>query len=159
VLSRRLLVGLALWAGTACAQTLVVKGDIATPLTLKAEDLSAMPREKVSIPDPDGTPVEYEGVALSEILKRAGAPLGPQLRGPALTTYVLAHGKDGYEIVFTLAEVDASFANEKIVVVDQRAGKPLAENQGPFRIVCPGDKTGSRSVRMLDSLEIVRLKK
>jgi hypothetical protein len=64
----------------------VVKGDIATPLTMKAEDLASMPREKVSVEEQDGTKVEYEGVPLREILKRAGAPLGNQLRGKALAS-------------------------------------------------------------------------
>lgn len=118
-----------------------------------------MPREKVSIPDQDGTNVEYEGVPLREILKRAGAPIGNQLRGKALASYVLARATDGYEVLFALAEVDAAFANEKIVVADTRDGKPLFGYQGPFRLVCPGDKAGARSVRMLESLEVVRLQK
>lgn len=146
-------------AGLAGAQTLAVTGDITAPLKLKAEDLAAMPREKVTIPDQDGTKVEYEGVALREILKKAGAPLGSQLRGSALTTYVVAKATDGYEVVFTLGEIDASFGNEKIVIADKRDGKPLFEYQGPFRLVCPDDKAGARSVRMLETLEVVRLKK
>ncbi|MGA2715997.1 MAG: molybdopterin-dependent oxidoreductase [Bryobacteraceae bacterium] len=139
--------------------TLVVNGDIATPLTLKAEDLAAMPREKASIPEQDGTEVEYEGVPLREVLKRAGAPLGGQLRGKALASYLLAKAHDGYQVVFTLAEIDAQFANEQIIVADKRDGKPLFGYQGPFRLVCPHDKAGARSVRMLETLEIVRLQK
>ena len=146
-------------AGAQSTASLAVTGDIATPLKLHAEDLAAMPREKVIIPDQDGTKVEYEGVALLEILKKAGAPLGSQLRGSALTTYVLAKATDGYQVVFTLGEIDAAFGNEKVVVADKRDGKPLFEYQGPFRLVCPGDKAGARSVRMLETLEIVRLKK
>jgi hypothetical protein len=159
----------AVWAGPMRAQTpagsaaatgtLIVRGDIPTPLTLKASDLAAMPRAKAMIPDQDGTQVEYEGVLLSEVLKKAGAPLGNQLRGDALASYVLASAHDGYRVVFTLAEADATFANEKILIADQRDGKPLFEYQGPFRLVCPGDKAGARSVRMLETLEIVRLKK
>ena len=162
---RRGLIVAAVCAGLVCAQTsaapavLVVKGDVANQLTLTAADLTAMPRSKAMIPDPDGTEVEYEGVALADILKRAGAPSGNQLRGDALASYVLASAHDGYRVVFTLAEVDASFANEKILIADQRDGKSLFEYQGPFRLVCPGDKAGARSVRMLETLEIVRLKK
>jgi hypothetical protein len=146
-------------AGAQSTASLAVTGDIAAPLTLRAEDLAAMPREKVMIPDQDGTKVEYEGVALREILKKAGAPLGNQLRGNALTTYVVAKASDGYQVVFALGEIDAAFGNEKIVVADKRDGKPLFEYQGPFRLVCPDDKAGARSVRMLETLEVVRLKK
>jgi DMSO/TMAO reductase YedYZ molybdopterin-dependent catalytic subunit len=162
----RALIPAAIWIGfvfgqappPAAPSTIAVTGDIATPLTLKAEDLAAMPREKASVPEQDGTEVEYEGVTLREILKRAGAPVG-KLRGKSLTTYILARAHDGYQVVFTLAELDAEFANEQILVADKRDGKALFGYQGPFRLVCPHDKAGARSVRMLETLEIVRLQK
>jgi DMSO/TMAO reductase YedYZ molybdopterin-dependent catalytic subunit len=165
MLRRILLYQLTAWAlaGAAWAQTpqttLTVTGDVAAPLTLKAEDLAAMPREKVSVSEEDGTKVEYEGVPLREILKKAGAPLGGQLRGKALASYVLAKAQDGYEVVFAIAEFDPAFANEQILVADKRDGKPLFEYQGPFRIVIPNDKAGARSVRMLTTLQVVRLAK
>jgi len=146
-------------AQTPAPATLTVSGDVTTPLTLKAEDLAKMPHEKATVPEQDGTTVEYEGVPLVEILKRAGAPTGNQLRGKALASYILAKAHDGYEVVFTLAEVDAAFANEKILVADKRDGKPLFGYQGPLRLTCPGDKAGARSVRMLESIEVVRLLK
>ena len=138
---------------------IVIRGDISTPLTLTAEDLAAMPRETVSVPDQDGTKVNYEGVPLREILKRAGAPLGKDLRGKALTTYVLAKAHDGYQVVFSLGELDSAFGNEPVIVADKRDGKPLFGYQGPFRLVCPNDHAGARSVRMLETLELVRLAK
>lgn len=138
---------------------LSVAGDLSSPLKLKADDLANMPRETVSVQEEDGTKVQYEGVPLRELLLRAGAPLGKQLRGKALATYVLAKAQDGYQVVFGLAEVDSSFANETILVADKRDGKPLFGYQGPFRLVCPNDKAGARSVRMLESLEVVRLRK
>jgi len=139
--------------------TLTVTGDVPAPLVLKAEDLANMPRETVSIPDQDGTKVAYEGVLLREVLKRAGAPMDKDLRGKALASYVLAKAHDGYQVVFTLAEVAPEFANEPILVADKRDGKPLFGYQGPFRLVCPNDKAGARSVRMLETLELVRLQK
>lgn len=151
----------AICAALAWAQTpaIAVSGDIATALTLKADDLAKMPRETATIPDPRGNKVVYEGVSLREILKQAGAPMGKDLRGKVLTTYILAKARDGYEVMFTLGEIDADFGNESILVADKRDGKPLEGNQGPFRLVCPNDKEGARSVRMLESLEVVRLKK
>jgi hypothetical protein len=138
---------------------ITVTGDVPSRLVLKSDDLAKMPREKATIPDQDGTQVEYEGVLLREILKRAGAPSGKDLRGKALTSYILAKASDGYQVVFTLAEVAAEFANEPILVADMRNGKALFGYQGPFRLVCPNDKAGARSVRMLETLEVVRLQK
>ncbi len=146
-------------AQSANSDTISVTGSVATPLTLKAEELATMPREKAEVPEQSGSVSIYEGVLLREILKRAGATLGSQLRGKALTTYVLAKGHDGYAVVLSLAEVDEAFANEKIIVADRRDGKPLPGNQGPFRLVFVGDKAGSRSVRMLELLEVVQLLK
>jgi DMSO/TMAO reductase YedYZ molybdopterin-dependent catalytic subunit len=141
------------------APTLTVTGDIPSQLVLKAEDLAKMPRETASVPDQDGTNVQYEGVPLREILKRAGAPMDKDLRGKALASYVVAKAHDGYAVVFTLAEVAPEFANEHILVADKRDGKPLFGYQGPLRLVIPNDKAGARSVRMLETLEFVRLLK
>ena len=144
---------------TAAPPQLAVRGDVSRPLILKADDLAGMPRETVSVPDQDGTKVAYEGVPLREVLKRAGIPLGTELRGKALASYVLAKAHDGYEVVFSLGEIDTSFGNEAILIADKRDGKPLFGYQGPFRLVCPNDKAGARSVRRLETLEFVRLQK
>jgi DMSO/TMAO reductase YedYZ molybdopterin-dependent catalytic subunit len=138
---------------------ITISGDVGTPLTLSVEDLAKMPHEKVSIPDQDGTKVEYEGVPLRDILAKAGVPMGEKLRGKALASYVLAKAQDGYQVVFALGELDPAFGNEKILVADKRDGKPLFGFQGPLRLVCPDDKAGARSVRMLESLEVVQLQK
>jgi DMSO/TMAO reductase YedYZ molybdopterin-dependent catalytic subunit len=138
---------------------LAVQGDIPTPLSLTADDLAKMPRETASVPAPDGTKIVYEGVTLLEVLQKAGAPSGKQLRGKALASYVLAEAHDGYQVTFTLGELDPQFGGESILVADKRDGKPLPDKQGPFRLVCPNDKEGARSVRMLQTLEVVRLAK
>jgi hypothetical protein len=141
------------------AAVLAIQGDIASPLSLTADDLAKMPRQTVSLPAPDGTKIVYEGVTLLAVLQKAGAPFGKQLRGKVLSTYVLAKAADGYQVVFTLGELDPDFGNESILVADKRDGKPLPDKQGPFRLVCPNDKEGARSVRMLETLEVVRLVK
>jgi hypothetical protein len=160
----RLLLALASLAGLVFGQTppaavLAVQGDIATPLSLTADDLAKMPRETASVPAPDGTKIVYEGVTLLAVLQKAGAPFGKQLRGKVLSSYVLAKAMDGYQVIFTLGELDPDFGNETILVADKRDGKPMGDKQGPFRLVCPNDHEGARSVRMLQTLEIVRLAK
>lgn len=139
--------------------TLTISGDIPAPLVLTAADLAKMPRETASVEDRDGTEIKYEGVLLRDVLKRAGAPLGKDLRGKALASYVLVKATDGYEVVFTLGEIDTDFGNTPILVADKRDGKSLFGYQGPFRLVCPKDKAGARSVRMLQTLHLVKLEK
>jgi hypothetical protein len=72
---------------------------------------------------------------------------------------VLAKAHDGYQVVFSLGELDTAFGNQSIVVADRRDDKPLFAYQGPLRLVCPNDKAGARSVRMLETIEYVRLQK
>ncbi len=136
-----------------------VTGDVVTPLSLSAADLKAMPRTKVSVKDENGVTITYEGALVSEILKKAGAPLGGDLRGTALTTYVVASATDGYAVVFSLAELDPAMTNSEIIVADMVNGKPLAASQGPWRIATPKDTRPSRAVRQLERIEVVRLKK
>lgn len=141
------------------ATALTIQGAIPETVILKSDDLAQMPRLTESVADHDGRKVSYEGVSLQEILKRARVPFGKELRGKALVTYVLAKAHDGYQVVFSLGELDGALGNETILVADKRDGKPLSGNLGPLRLVCPNDEAGARSVRMLETLEIVRLQK
>jgi len=139
---------------------LTIAGDVTNPLTLTTADLAKMPRTSVTV-KAEGNDEEttYEGVLLYEILKQAGAPLGKQLMGKALASYVLAEAHDGYQVVYALAEFDPSFTDNKIIVADTVNGKPLFQYQGPFRIVMPQEKKGARSIRMLEKITVVRLRK
>jgi DMSO/TMAO reductase YedYZ molybdopterin-dependent catalytic subunit len=138
--------------------TLSVAGDVARPLTLTPAELKAMPRTTVTIVD-QGRDVKYTGVLVGDVLARAGASLGREMSGPALSTYVLASAKDGYQVVFSLAELDPAFTTNDIIIADTVDGQPLFDYQGPLRLVAPHDKRGARSVRMLQRLDVVRLRK
>jgi DMSO/TMAO reductase YedYZ molybdopterin-dependent catalytic subunit len=140
------------------AQNLTIAGDVAKPLTLTKADLAAMPRTSATFND-EGAETKYEGVLLYDILKQAGAPLDKQLMGKALATYLLAEARDGYQVVYALADIDPNFGANKILVADTVNGKPLFDYQGPFRLVVPGDKKGARSIRMLEKISVVRLRK
>jgi DMSO/TMAO reductase YedYZ molybdopterin-dependent catalytic subunit len=142
------------FARGASAPLLEVGGDTHTPLALGAADLAALPRAKVSVGDEHGTRVVYEGVPAREILQRAGAPLGKQLRGPNMTMCVVAGGSDGYQVVFALAEFDAGFADQVILVADHRDGQPLNSREGPLRLIVPSDKRPARWVRALTTLRL-----
>ena len=152
-----ILVVLALGAQASADAALVVAGG-ATPVTVTPADLKTMPRAAVTVSE-EGRDVKYEGVLVAELLKRAGAPLGRDLTGAAVATYVVASAKDGYRSVFALAELDPEFTPNDIIVADTVDGKPLFDYQGPLRLVAPHDKRGARSVRMLQKIDVVRLPK
>lgn len=133
---------------------LVVKGAVKQELHLTAADLKAMPRTKLTAKDHDGAAHEYEGVALQSLLAKAGAPQTGEMRGKNMTLVVVAEASDGYGAVFSLAELDADFSGAQVLVADTADGKPLAAQQGPLRLVVPGDKRPARWVRMLKTIVV-----
>ena len=136
------------------APTLRVSGPAGQSMVLSEQDLDAMPRETANIIDEKGNHVAFEGVPIIEILRRAGAPTGKDLRGKQLTLYVLVSASDGYHAVFALAELDPVFADRHILLVDRRDGKALSSAEGPFRIVAPDEKRHARWVHNVTSLAV-----
>lgn len=141
------------------AYKLSVDGDVAAPLSLTLADLAKMPRETVSLAQMDGSHNTYEGVPLTEILKKAGIPFGKEMHGKALAGYLLAEARDGYQVVFSLGELDPGVGGTRVIVADQIDGKPLSAQQGPIRLVVSSDKRPARSVRMVERLRVVQLRK
>jgi DMSO/TMAO reductase YedYZ molybdopterin-dependent catalytic subunit len=140
------------------APSVSVTGAVKEPLNLTAADLAAMPRAK-AVTDNNGIQTVYEGVWLSDILKKAGVPLGPGLPGAALEGYVLATASDGYQVLFSIGELDPDMTTGQYLLADTANEKLLFGENGPFRLVIPTDKRGARSVRLLTRIEVVQLKK
>src|SRR5579863_9956134 len=138
--------------------TVQVTGTVKQALTLSADDLAKMPRATVKTTS-SGMDIVYDGVWLHEVLKKAGVRQGSDLRGKALASYVIAEAQDGYQVVFSLGELDPSFIDNEILLADTANGKPLFGAQGRFRLVVPKDKPGARSIRMLTKIEVVQLRK
>jgi hypothetical protein len=125
------------------------------PIGFSFAELKTMPRTTVTLHNPHANADEsYTGVLLADILAKVGAPLGPELRGESLVTYVVATGSDGYQAVLALAEVDPSFHSGEVLVADTMNGKPLDAHSGPFKLVVTEDKRPARSVRNLISIEL-----
>lgn len=141
-----------------------VEGAVVKPLLLRSEDMAKMPRATVQASS-HGVETSYEGVWLHEILKAAGVPQGAALRGKALSSYVVASAEDGYQVVFSLGELDPEFGGTNVLVADSmlvaKGGKkPLTgASMGIFRLILANDKHGSRSLRMLNRIEVVQLRK
>ena len=135
---RRCLVLSFLAAGLLVAQdapsTVQVTGDVKKALTLSADDLAKLPRASVRTSNA-GMETIYEGVWPHEVLKMAGVPQGGELRGKALAGYVLAEARDGYQVVFSLGELDPAFIDNEILLADTANGKPLF---GAPRAIPPG---------------------
>lgn len=124
---------------------LVMAGSVPFDATARA----GLPRGEATLAVHGGK-TRCEGVWLGGLLAKAGVATGNAVRGPALATLVVAEAADGYRVVFSLGEV--TLGKTEVLVADRCDGKPLAEADGPVRLVVPGDARGARSVRQLRSL-------
>ena len=98
-----------------------------------------------------------EIIELGDVLKLAGVKFGEQLRGKDLALFLVVGAADGYHAVFALPELDHAFTDRIVILADRRDGKPLAEKEGPLRIVVPDEKREARWVRQVISLTIRRV--
>lgn len=135
---------------------LTVSGEVATPLKLTAADLAKSPHRSLRAKAHDGKEASFDGIELGEILKLAGVKFGEQLRGKDLALFLVIGAADGYRAVYALPELDHAFTDRIIILADRRDGKPLAEKEGPLRIVVPDEKREARWVRQVVSLTIRR---
>ena len=143
---------------SAFAQALRVIGDVPTHLDLSTADIAAFQRQTIRVIDEKGNPAEYAGVPVAEILQKAGAPLGKDLKGPKMALGVVARAADGYTVLFSLTEFDPNFSDRVIILADRRDGKPLDSHEGPLRFVVPGDKRHARWIRGVTTLEVIRVR-
>ncbi len=137
--------------------TLVITGAVAQDLKLSIDDLKKLPRKSVSTKGHDDQMHQYDGVPIGALLAKAGVPQGSALKGKSMALTVIAEGSDGYRAVFSVTELDDDFAAETVLIVDSTDGQPLSPDQGPLRLVVPGDKRQGRWVRMLKSITVVNL--
>jgi DMSO/TMAO reductase YedYZ molybdopterin-dependent catalytic subunit len=147
-------------AGAGATQTgpvvVKVEGEVSTPLRLTAVELSQLPRQSVIARAHDEKESRFEGVALFDVLKKAGLPTGKDLRGKAVTLYLVVEAADGYRAVFALPELDPAFTDRVILLADRRDGQGLSSHDGPLQIVVPGEKRHARWVRQVIALRIGR---
>jgi DMSO/TMAO reductase YedYZ molybdopterin-dependent catalytic subunit len=143
--------------GYAADTALTVTGEVKTPLTLTLAELESMPAETISAKDHDGSTASYQGVSLHTILVRAGVAQGESLRGEALRLCVLVKATDGYQVAFSVAELDPLFTDKETLLAYRRDGKDLYSKAGPLRLVIPAEKRQARWVREVTGLEVVRI--
>jgi hypothetical protein len=151
-----------LWALAAPpAPALAVGGDLPRQGTLGLADLQGLSPEAVEVP---GKP-RARGVRLDRILTHFGFEPGSMGKDVPVRDkragwrkVVRATASDGFEAVFSCAELAAGMGPTRAYVVFEIDGKPVPADSGPLKLVVPTDKEPSRSVRQLVRLEVVDLR-
>src|SRR5262249_36132312 len=129
---------------------LEISGDIPHPRTFQEQEWKQLKHTSITATNShEKKTATYGGVLLRDLLREAGAPSGENLRGKAMATSIVINATDGYQVVFSLAELDESVGNTQVLIADSEDGKPLAQGAGPLRLVVPSDKRPARWVRMV----------
>jgi DMSO/TMAO reductase YedYZ molybdopterin-dependent catalytic subunit len=136
-----------------------VTGQVLNPLKLTVEDLkNDYPAQTLDVTYLSGTtpvPATFTGAYLRDILDAAQINFNPDVKNDTLSLYIAATGSDGSQAVVAYGEISSDFGNQPILVAYAQNGQPIAD-QGPIRLVVPGDKHGGRYVGALVSLDVRR---
>jgi DMSO/TMAO reductase YedYZ molybdopterin-dependent catalytic subunit len=158
----------ALFCGAALAQsalggaTLTVKGSVERELVLSIDELKRFPVHAVDdvrvVRDSAATTSQeagrrYTGCLLRDVLDRAKP--AERNRFDLRRSVVIATASDGYRAVFSWAELYLSPIGEGVLIVYQRNGAALTDDEGPLALVSLNDtRPGPRHVKWLRSLEV-----
>src|SRR5262245_40478992 len=126
--------------------------DVLGQVTVR-HDLVGLPRDTVSVSFHGGPAELFAGVPLRTLLERAGLPPGGA-HGPALAQYVVVECRDGYRVVFGLADLDASIAAQRLLLADSTQGHALSGNDGRWRLIVGGDLRAARSARQVTTIRV-----
>jgi hypothetical protein len=156
-----LLPALALAADLALAPTLHVAGALPKTGTLGLAELEKLGSTTVAWPS-HGQTRQVTGVRVDKVLAHYGFTPGPMGKDAPVKDKVkgyrevlVATARDGFQAVFSCAEVTEGMGTTSAFVVWQVDGKPLGPEVGPLRLVVITDGEPARSIRQLDWLRVV----
>jgi DMSO/TMAO reductase YedYZ molybdopterin-dependent catalytic subunit len=147
-------------AATPAITTIALTGSVVTPLDLTVADLQTYPAETVDVTfTAAGEPQDhtYTGTPLLGLIEAAGLDVPEDARNPLLTHYVVVTATDGYQLVISGGELDPNFGAQPMLLAWEEDGAPLSAEDGPARLVVPGDTRGGRYVTGVISIEVVSL--
>jgi DMSO/TMAO reductase YedYZ molybdopterin-dependent catalytic subunit len=137
--------------GSAC--TIRITGDVPADTTLRAADLRTLPHRELRAADHGRDSTSYSVVRLADVLRAAGARIGPGPKGQGVAQYVVARAADEYRAVYAVAELDSAITPGGVWLADSKQGSPLSPEEGPCRLLVPTDRRHARSVRQVTTIE------
>lgn len=126
-----------------------LNGEVMTPQTYSLPLLQSLPFTKLDVFFLTGSgPVGaiYTGVLLWDLLTKAGVVTDPTVKNDILRKRVTVTGSDGYQVVFSVGELDPMFGGEQVIAAYAQNGQPITGTSGFAQVVVPGDKAGGRYV-------------
>lgn len=123
-------------------------------IPIDAASLATLPRETMAVAT-HGEALQCEGVPLAALLRAANALPAEPLHDGQLASYALVAARDGRRVLFSLAELEPSLGNRKVLLLDRCDGKPLDNEDGPLRLIAPEESRPARWLRQVRSITVV----
>ena len=154
------------WTGGTAAQaaypvtsTLSVAGNVGQSMSLTVADLKRYPAHQIDYVPGRGEHKagtepsrRYTGCLLRDVLA-AAKPLENNPR-ELRKSYVVATAGDGYEVVFSWAELFVSPTGDNVFVVYERDGAALPDDEGRIALIVLTDLRPVRHVKWLKALAL-----
>ncbi|KRG42353.1 hypothetical protein ARC20_10810 [Stenotrophomonas panacihumi] len=115
--------------------------------------IATLPRQQARM-DVHGHPLQCEGVSLAALLRASGAMPATPLRGADLAKMVRIKARDGYQVAFSLGELDDTLGAREVLLSDRCDGQPLPAEDGPWRLLVPADHRAARAARQVERIEV-----
>lgn len=139
------------------SETIEVTGLVAQPGPLTVTDLQQLPNETVEVTYETRNGPEqhtFVGTPLYGVIDQLGLQVSPDARNPLLGIYFVVTAQDGYQVVVSGGELDPNFGNSPMLLAWEQDGEPLSGEDGPVRLVAPGDTRGGRYVYGVIRIEV-----
>lgn len=138
-----------------------VAGAIDRSANYSVADLQARPAVTQTVSFSSGIGAQthiYTGTNTWTLLDSLGIQTDAARKNDLVGRYVLATAKDGYKVVFSLAELHPDFGNKQslLAYAETQGGAStlLGATDGPVRITAPGDIKGGRYVSGVMRLDV-----
>jgi tungstate transport system substrate-binding protein len=98
-----------------------------------------------------------KAVPLWAVVEAAQPRFDPQQKNHRVGFAIIVRARDGYTAAFSLAELAPDMGNEKVWLALEVDGKPLPTNDGPVRLLVPGEGGGHlrRWIFGIESITVV----
>lgn len=152
--------GMAAESSSPITTAVTVAGSVAQPLSLSVADLKRYPAHEIDYAPgrggeqkSSGEPARrYTECLLRDVLASA-KPIENKPR-ELRKSYVVAAASDGYEVIFSWAELFVSPVGDSVYVVYARDGAPLSDDEGRIALIVITDMRPIRHVKWLQALTL-----
>jgi len=151
--------GIAAQPAAPTVTAVTVGGNVSQSLSLTVADLKRYTAHQIDYVPPQtehksgGEPTRhYTGCLLRDVLA-AAKPVESKPR-ELRKSYVVATANDGYEVVFSWAELFVSPIGDNAFIVYERDGAPLLDDEGPIALIVVTDMRPVRQVKWLKALTL-----